>query len=68
MYYEEKFDGGILWFRTTPGGPWNPVESRFGAAAAKFAQLSDDERLRLISMTCRGCGVLDPRCQCWNDD
>jgi hypothetical protein len=67
MYYEEKFDGGILWFRT-PDGPWKPVESRFGAAAAKFAQLSDDDRLRLISMACRGCGVLDPRCQCWNDD
>ena len=45
-------------------------EGRFGAVAASFAQLTDDERLRLVSGTCHGCGRLDSGygCNCQNDE
>lgn len=46
------------------------AEGRFGAVAASFAQLTDDERLRLVSGTCHGCGRLDSGygCNCQNDE
>ncbi len=33
-----------------------------------WSKLTDGERLDLVTDTCRGCGTLDPKCQCWNDE
>ena len=30
--------------------------------------MTDEERLDIISCFCRGCGRKDPSCQCWNDE
>jgi hypothetical protein len=31
-------------------------------------QLTDDERVELISNYCTHCGSVDPFCQCWDDE
>lgn len=33
-----------------------------------WSELTDEQRLDIITDTCRGCGTLDPKCQCWNDE
>lgn len=33
-----------------------------------FLQLTDEERLEIMSECCKFCGCLEPRCQCWNDE
>lgn len=39
-----------------------------GALAMRWRALTDEQRLELSASCCRGCGSLDPRCQCWNDE
>lgn len=31
-------------------------------------ELTDEERVELIGLYCRGCGIKDRSCQCWNDE
>jgi hypothetical protein len=35
---------------------------------ALWRALSDERRLELMALCCRGCGSLDTGCQCWNDE
>lgn len=34
----------------------------------RIRALTDDQRVELAGLFCTHCGVLDPRCQCWNDE
>jgi hypothetical protein len=44
--------------------PIDPLTRASGAIAA----MTNEARLDLFSKYCRGCGVHDPKCKCWNDD
>jgi hypothetical protein len=35
---------------------------------AAWAALTDEQRYELAHSVCRGCGSLDTKCQCWNDE
>lgn len=33
-----------------------------------LAQFTGEQRLSIFAHFCRGCGVKDPKCKCWNDE
>lgn len=37
-------------------------------AKITFKNLTDEERVEIMSDYCRSCGSDNPRCQCWNDE
>jgi hypothetical protein len=44
------------------------IETMAGLVKVWRSGLSDEQRLELASQCCRGCGSLDTRCQCQNDE
>lgn len=58
--------GGVITFRSHE----EAVEANAKADLALSALRSLPEELRLMVFGhfCRGCGVEDPSCQCWNDE
>lgn len=70
MYEHLRVIEGRLYRRSTPRCEWSPVADFLGAAAVLVALLNGEDRLRLFSCFCGGCGCVqgERRCQCRNDE
>jgi hypothetical protein len=50
-----------------PRATWNLCGARIDVPR-RWRTLTDEQRLALMSMCCRGCGTLDLPCHCQNDE
>lgn len=46
----------------------NRIPHRKLGKLIRFSRTALDQRVELAGLFCTHCGVLDPRCQCWNDE
>jgi hypothetical protein len=68
MFYEEKIINGVLHYRTSPNGQWQPSKSNKAAAINALMLLSDEERIEVFRGFCVHCGDKNPQCVCMKDE